>query len=107
MSADVLPLKVPAGLDRTAAFSVLRHAATLELNGHITGAQADHRIARHVRRDLTHAEIGELFETLKQHVAWLTNLTATVAPGSDLTVLKSSAEDDIEGVLRQLVGPRS
>lgn len=108
-----LPPSPTKGLDWAMRMECVRHAAMLELNGHITAPEADRRVARHANRDLTDEDRNQAYEDLKDRLGYLSWLHSDdfdpcqfEPENRDLETLAGNAEDDIEHHLRQLVGPR-
>lgn len=103
---------LPRGIDWHMSWECIRNTAMLELNGHITPAEADRRVARLAVHDLTDEDRNLAYEDLKDRLGYLSWLNSddydplTIEAGErDLERLVTSAELDIDQHIRRLVGP--
>lgn len=113
MTATVTLLpRLPRGIDRTLAWECLRHAATLEINGHITEAEADRRITRHATKTLTVEARNSEYERLKDA---LQRLSCLQMPGGcpchdfsdvDPQNAELDADADAHYAIKTLIGER-
>jgi hypothetical protein len=109
---DALPAPLPRGIDWHAAWECIRNTAMLELNGHITPAEADRRVARLADQDLEDVDRNLHYEDLKDRLGYLSWLNSDdfdpmQIEGSerDLERLVTEADLDIDQHIRRLVGP--
>lgn len=109
---DALSAPLPRGIDWHMAWECIRNTAMLELNGHITPAEADRRIARHASRDLDDEDRNLAYEDLKDRLGYLSWLNSDdfdpmqIEQGErDLERLVIEADLDIDQHIRRLVGP--
>jgi hypothetical protein len=109
---DALPAPLPRGIDWHMAWECIRNTAMLELNGHITPAEADRRIARLALPDLEDEDRNLHYEDLKDRLGYLSWLNSDdydpmqiEAGERDLERLVIEADLDIDQHIRRLVGP--
>lgn len=112
MTATVTLLpRLPRGIAWTASIEAVRNTAMLEINEHITEAEADRRIARHARAELTADERDQAYEDLKDRLRYLSWLHSDdfdpmqyEPQARDRERLIDDTEHDIEHHLRRIVG---
>ena len=106
MTATVTMLpRLPRGIDRTLAYECIRHTATLEINGRITEAEADRRIARHADKTLDTEARNAAYEQLKDALRRQSCLQMPDG-GRDLDDAELDAERDAHNAIKELVGER-